>query len=62
MTHSTDATDAPKSRRTTGRMMLTTLPSSADMKVPSPMASRTPQREREDAVTVCNARPPGRMR
>src|SRR3954462_1440371 len=45
MTHSIVATPTPKAWLTTGRTVLTTLPSSADMKVPTPTASNTHQLE-----------------
>ena len=43
-THWTVAISAPKSLRITGKTVLTTLPSSADMNVPTPTASRMVQR------------------
>jgi len=44
VTHSMPATLAPNARASTGRSVLTTLPSSADMNVPTPTVTSTHQR------------------
>jgi hypothetical protein len=54
VTHSISATLACSSARITGSTVFTTLPSSADMNVPTPTVKRIHQRRSEAGVELCS--------